>query len=42
MKKVFYEKVCKRYKPIKEYDDTLMSAFPKGTHLLVISEQQKE
>ena len=35
MKKVFYEKVGKRYKPIKEYDDTFMSAFPKGTHLVV-------
>jgi hypothetical protein len=35
MKKVFYEKVGKRYKPVKEYDDTLMSAFPKGTHLVV-------
>jgi hypothetical protein len=35
MKKVFYEKVGKRYKPVKEYDDTLMSAFGKGTHLVV-------
>jgi hypothetical protein len=35
MKKIFYEKVGKRYKPVKEYDDTLMSAFPKGTHLVV-------
>ena len=35
MKKVFYEKVGKRYKPIREYDDTFMSAFPKGTHLVV-------
>lgn len=35
MKKVFYEKVGKRYKPVKEYDDTLMSALPKGTHVIV-------
>jgi len=35
MKKVFYEKVGKRYKPVKEYDDTFMSAFPKGAHLVV-------
>lgn len=35
MKKVFYEKVGKRYKPIREYDDTFMSAYPKGTHLVV-------
>jgi hypothetical protein len=35
MKKIFYEKVGKRYKPVKEYDDILMSAFPKGTHVVV-------
>lgn len=35
MKKVFYEKVGKRYKPVKEYDDTIMSAFPKGAHVVV-------
>jgi hypothetical protein len=35
MKKVFYEKVGKRYEPVREYDDTFMSAFPKGTHLVV-------
>jgi hypothetical protein len=35
MKKIFYEKVGNRYKPIKEYDDTFMSAYPKGTHLVV-------
>lgn len=34
MKKVFYEKVGKRYKPVKEYDDTFMSAYPKGAHLV--------
>jgi hypothetical protein len=35
MKKIFYEKIGSRYKPVKEYDDTLMSAFPKGTHVVV-------
>lgn len=34
MKKVFYEKVGKRYKPVKEYDYTFMSAYPKGAHLV--------
>lgn len=34
MKKIFYEKVGRRYKPVYEYDQTLMDAFPKGTHLV--------
>ena len=35
MKKIFYEKVGGRYKPVYEYDQTLMDAFPKGTHVTV-------
>jgi hypothetical protein len=35
MKKIFYEKVGRRYKPVYEYDQTLMDAFPKGSHLIV-------
>jgi hypothetical protein len=35
MKKIFYEKVGRRYKPVCEYDQTLMDAFPKGTHIVV-------
>jgi len=35
MKKIFYERVGRRYKPVYEYDQTLMDAFPKGTHLVV-------
>jgi len=35
MKKVFYEKVGSRYKPVYEYDQTLMDAFPKGTHVVI-------
>lgn len=35
MKKVFYEKVGRRYKPVYEYDQTLMDSFPKGTHLVI-------
>ena len=35
MKKIFYEKVGGRYKPVYEYDQTLMDAFPKGTHIVM-------
>ena len=35
MKRIFYEKVGRRYKPVYEYDQTLMDSFPKGSHLVV-------
>ena len=35
VKKVFYEKVGRRYVPVYEYDQTLMDAFPKGSHLVI-------
>jgi hypothetical protein len=35
VKKVFYEKVGRRYKPVMEYDDYLIDAFPKGAHLVM-------
>ena len=35
MKKIFYEKVGRRYKPVYEYDQTIMDAFPKGSHLVI-------
>lgn len=35
MKKIFYEKVGRRYKPVYEYDQTLMDSFPKGAHLVL-------
>ncbi len=35
VKKIFYEKVGRRYKPVYEYDQTLMDAFPKGAHLVL-------
>jgi hypothetical protein len=35
MKKIFYEKVGRRYKPVREYDTELLDAFPKGTHLVM-------
>jgi ribosomal protein S11 len=34
-KKIFYEKVGRRYKPVYEYDQDLMDSFPKGTHIVM-------
>jgi hypothetical protein len=34
-KKIFYEKVGRRYMPVKEYDGDLVSALPKGNHLIM-------
>lgn len=36
MKKIYYEKVGRRYKPVYEYDQTLLDALPKGTHLVQV------
>jgi hypothetical protein len=36
VKKVFYEKVGRRYLPVREYDDDLVHALPKGTHLVMV------
>jgi hypothetical protein len=33
-KTIFYIKEGRRYKPVYEYDQTLMDSFPKGTHLV--------
>ena len=35
MKKIFYEKVGRRYVPVQEYDEYLMDSFPKGSHLVL-------
>ena len=35
MKKIFYEKVGSRYKPVSEYDSDLLDAMPKGTHIVM-------
>ena len=35
VKKVFYEKVGRRYVPIAEYDNDFLDSFPKGTHLVM-------
>lgn len=34
-KKIFYERVGRRYRPVYEYDQELMTAFPKGSHLVM-------
>jgi len=36
MKKVFYEKVGRRYKPVAEYDNEYLDSFPKGCHLVMV------
>ncbi len=36
MKKIFYEKVGRRYLPVREYDQTLMDSLPKGSHLIQV------
>jgi hypothetical protein len=35
MKKIYYEKVGRRYVPVAEYDNQLLDSFPKGTHLVM-------
>ena len=35
MKKIYYEKVGRRYKPVAEYDNNFMDSFTKGTHLVM-------
>lgn len=34
-KKIYYEKVGRRYKPVCEYNSTIMDSFPKGNHLVM-------
>jgi hypothetical protein len=34
MKKVFYEKVGRRYRPVREYDRDLTDSLPAGSHLV--------
>jgi len=36
MKKIYYEKVGRRYKPVSEYDNDLIDSFTKGTHLVQV------
>jgi hypothetical protein len=35
MKKIYYEKVGRRYVPVAEYDNDLLDSFPKGNHLVM-------
>ena len=35
MKKIFYEKVGRRYVPVSEYDSDYLDSFPKGNHLVM-------
>lgn len=34
-KKIFYEKVGRRYVPVAEYDNEYLDSFPKGNHLVM-------
>lgn len=36
MKKIYYEKIGRRYKPVAEYDSDLLDSFPKGSHLVMV------
>lgn len=36
MKKIFYEKIGRKYSPVTEYDDKLLEAMPKGAHLIIV------
>jgi hypothetical protein len=36
MKKIYYEKVGRKYVPVAEYDSDLMDSFHKGTHLVMV------
>jgi len=34
-KKIYYEKIGRRYVPVSEYDSDFLDAFPKGAHLVI-------
>ena len=36
MKKIFYEKVGRRYVAVQEYDEYLMDGLPYGNHLIMV------
>ena len=36
MKKVYYEKIGRRYVPVAEYDSDLLDSFHKGSHLVCV------
>ena len=35
MKKIYYEKVGRKYVPVREYDSDYLDSFPKGTHIIM-------
>ena len=35
MKKIYYEKIGRRYVPVAEYDNDYLDSFPKGSHLVM-------
>ena len=35
MKKIYYEKVGRKYVPVTEYDSDLLDSFSKGTHIVM-------
>ena len=35
MKKVYYEKIGRRYRPVAEYDSNLLDSFPRGNHVVM-------
>lgn len=35
MKKIYYEKIGRKYVPVSEYDSDFLDAWPKGTHLVM-------
>jgi hypothetical protein len=35
MKKIYYEKVGRKYVPVAEYDSKYLDSFPKGNHLVM-------
>ena len=36
MKKIYYEKIGRRYVPVSEYDSEYLDSFSKGTHLVMV------
>ena len=36
MKKIYYEKIGRRYVPVSEYDNDLLDSFTRGTHLVQV------
>jgi hypothetical protein len=35
MKKIYYEKIGRKYVPVREYDGDFLDSVPKGTHIIM-------